>query len=87
MSNQITKAMVAQFRDNLIPLAQQRGSRLMGTTRQQTLVGNIDHFERLGPTEAIKRTSRHQDTPLIETPHSRRRVVMEDYVNAGLGVA
>ena len=33
---------------------------------------------------AVKRTSRHSDTPQIDTPHARRRVSMDDYEFADL---
>jgi len=43
------------------------------------IAGKYDHFDRIGSTSAQKITSRHSDTPLISTPHSRRRVSMDDY--------
>lgn len=84
MSQQVNKAFVQQFADNLIHLAQQKGSRLMPTVESKKVVGKYSHFDRLGSTTAVKRTSRHGDTPLIDTPHSRRRVVLEDYEWADL---
>lgn len=84
MSTEITKAFVQQFSDNLIHLAQQRGSKLAGTVMKKQVRGKYAHFDRLGATAAQKRTSRHGDTPLTDTPHSRRRVVLEDYEVADL---
>lgn len=84
MSIEINKAFVQQFSDNLIHLAQQKGSRLMDTVMVQRVQGKQAHFDRLGATTAVKRTSRHGDTPLIDTPHSRRRVKMDDYEWADL---
>ena len=84
MSDQIDVAFVQQFKDNLFHLAQQRGSRLAGTVVTEMVVGKYAHFERLGATVAQKRTSRHADTPLVDTPHSRRRVILEDYEVADL---
>jgi hypothetical protein len=84
MSIEINKAFVQQFSDNLIHLAQQKGSRLMDTVMVQNVQGKQAHFDRLGSTAAVKRTNRHGDTPLIDTPHSRRRVKMDDYEWADL---
>ena len=80
MSTEVNKAFAQKFRDSFIHLVQQKGSRLREYIRVNTDVqGKYDHFNRLGNTSAQKITSRHSDTPLIATPHSRRRVSMEDY--------
>ena len=84
MSTEINKAFVQQFSNNLIHLAQQRGSRLANTVRKDTIKGKYAHFDRLGKTSAVKRTSRHGDTPLIDSAHSRRRVSIDDYEWADL---
>jgi len=84
MSIEVNKAFVQQFKDNLIHLAQQKGSRLLRTVMSEKVVGKSHHFDRLGATSAVKRTTRHGDTPLIDTPHSRRRVTMDDYEWADL---
>jgi len=80
MSTEVNKAFAQKFRDSFIHLVQQKGSRLREYVRTNADVqGKYDHFDRLGNTAAVKITSRHSDTPLISTPHSRRRVSMEDY--------
>ena len=80
MSTEVNKAFVNKYRSNFIHLAQQKGSRLRNFVRvNEGVVGKADHFDRLSSTNAQKMTSRHSDTPLISTPHSRRKVVMEDY--------
>lgn len=79
MSTEVNKAFVQQFSANVVHLAQQRGSRLMKTVRNKQVVGKYDHFDRIGATVAQKRTSRHQDSVIVDTPHSRRRVIMSDY--------
>ena len=84
MSTEINKAFVQQFSSNLIRLAQQNGSKLAGTVMRKEVTGKYAHFDRLGATVASKRTSRHGDTPLTDTPHSRRRVSLEDYEVADL---
>jgi len=84
MSVEYDKAFVQQFSDNLIILAQQRGSKLAGVVKQERVNAKSHHFDRLGATVAQKKVSRHGDTPLIDTPHSRRRVTMDDYEWADL---
>lgn len=79
MSNEITKAQVQQFSDNLIMLAQQKGSKLRDRVMSKVVTGNAAYFERLGPTDVILRTSRHSPSPMVETPHSRRMVVINSY--------
>ena len=79
MSVQITTAFIEQYKSNVFHLAQQKGSRLRDAVRTETVVGKAHFFERIGSTAALKRTSRHSDTPRVDTPHSRRKVTMDDY--------
>ncbi len=65
-------------------LSQQKGSLLRGAVDVETVVGKNAFFERIGAVTAVKRTTRHADTPQIDTPHSRRRVSMVDYEYADL---
>lgn len=85
MSFQITEAFVQQFRDNFLHLAQQKESRLQTCVRvEENVVGVSFKFDRLGATSAQKKTGRHTDTPLIETPHSSRFADLADYEWADL---
>lgn len=79
MSVQITTAMVEQYAGNVAHLSQQKGSRLRNSVRVETVVGKNAFFEQIGSTNARQRTSRHSDTPRMDTPHARRRVSMLDY--------
>jgi len=79
MSTEITTAFVEQYKSNVLHLAQQKGSRLRDTVRFESVTGKNFFFERIGATAAAKRTTRHSDTPRMDTPHSRRRVSMDDY--------
>ena len=79
MSTQITTAFVEQYKSNVFHLAQQKGSRLRGAVKTETVTGKAHFFERIGSTAAQLRTSRHSDTPRVDTPHSRRKVTMNDY--------
>lgn len=78
MSTEVTTAFVKQFGENVDLLVQQRGSRLRNAVRIETVRGEQAFFDQIGATEAVEVTDRHGDSPLISTPHSRRRVTMVD---------
>lgn len=84
MSFQITTAFVEQYRANVYHLVQQKGSKLRGSVRVETVTGENAFFDQIGAVAAQKRTSRHGDTPRMDTPHSRRRVSLVDYEWADL---
>jgi hypothetical protein len=80
MSTEITTAMVEQYSSNVQILMQQKESRLRQLVRVEAgIVGKNAFFDQLNSTAAVKRTSRHADTPLVSTPHLRRRVSLGDY--------
>ena len=79
MSLQVETAYVNQYRANIGMMVQQKGSRLRGLVRVETQNAEFDFYDRIGPTEAVEITGRHQDTPLVSTPHDRRRVSLKDY--------
>ena len=84
MSNQITTAFVNQFSSNVTLLAQQTGSMLRNAVNVESVTGEKAFFEQIGKASAVQRVSRHSDTPLVETPHSRRMVTMTSYEWADL---
>ena len=79
MSSQITTAFVEQYKNNVMDLVQQKGSRLRNAVMTDTVVGNKRFFEQVGTTNAQLRTSRHADSPLVNTPHLRRSLTLDDY--------
>lgn len=80
MSVSIPVAHVEAYRSNVIMLSQQKGSRLLGTVRNDgNIVGRTVYYDRIGATAAQPITTRHADTPLANTPHSRRRAELVDY--------
>lgn len=80
MSIQIPTHHVQQYRANVIALAQQKGSRLRSTTRMDgDVVGKAVYYDRIGATAAVRNVQRHADTPLNNTPHSRRKAFLYDY--------
>jgi hypothetical protein len=84
MSSQITTAFVEQYSANIQMLSQQMGSLLRDAVRNESVVGKDAYFDQIGKVTAILKTSRHSDTPQIDTPHSRRRVSLADYEFADL---
>lgn len=80
MSNQIPTWMVQAYARNVHVLSQQKGSRLARTVRiDGDIVGERVHYDRVGQAAAQRVTTRHGDTPIMNTPHSRRSAVMFDY--------
>ncbi|MGD9614937.1 MAG: phage capsid protein [Alphaproteobacteria bacterium] len=79
MSYQVPVHHVQQFNRNLTHLAQQNGSRLRMAVREEQVTGDRMYIDQLGPVTAVRNISRHADTPLISTPHFRRRIVPYPY--------
>jgi hypothetical protein len=79
MSYEVDTALVNSYHSNIQIKFQQRGSRLRPFVRVESQNSEFDFFDRIGPTEAVKVKNRHSDTPLISTPHDRRRNATEDY--------
>jgi len=79
MSFQVDAAYVNQYRNNVSMLVQQKGSRLRPFVRVEPQNSEFEFYDRIGATDAVEITGRHQDTPLVSTPHDRRRVSLRDY--------
>jgi len=84
MSQQITTAFVQQYSANVQMLSQQMGSRLRDAVRLETVVGKNAFIDQIGSVTAQLRSSRHADTPQIDTPHQRRRLSIASYEFADL---
>ena len=59
MSTQITTAFVQQFSNTITLLAQQRGSKLRGSVREESVTGEKAFFDQVGQVAAQKKVSRH----------------------------
>lgn len=80
MSYDVPEHHVQQYNSNVRLLSQQKMSRLRRTVRVDgDIQGERVSFDRLSPTAAQRNTTRHADTPLMNTPHSRRWAEMFDY--------
>ena len=85
MSDQISTAFVQQYNTNVAHLLQQKGSKLRDSVMASSATGKAAKaVEQVGAVNAVKRTTRHSDTPLISTPHDARWVFPVDYEWADL---
>ena len=66
MSSQITTAFVQQYNNNVQMLSQQKGSLLRSAVSVETFNAKNAFFDQVGVATAVKRTSRHGDTPQID---------------------
>ena len=85
MSDQISVAFIQDYKNTIALLLQQLDSRFRGAVTEDTYTGKAGKaVEQLGAVTAQKRTTRHSDMPLIDTPHAARWVHPEDYEWADL---
>ena len=79
MSNQIPTHRVQQYSANVYHLVQQKGSKLKGLVRHETMKSKRMFFDAIGTVDAVEKTGRHSQTPQMDTPHSRRALTMKHY--------
>ncbi len=85
MSVNITEAFVQQWERGITHLAEQKESRLRNAVRMVRIAaGDRAFIDQIGSVTAVPATTRHGDTPLTDTPHSRRRVTLTPYKHADL---
>ncbi len=79
MAYEIDDAFVQQYNSNIALVAQQKQSRLERAVRREPISAEFEYFDRIGTTEAQPKSGRHADTPLMNTPHYRRKVASSPY--------
>lgn len=79
MSFTVTDAMVQQFGSNVTHIAQQPQSRLRGKVIEENINGDSAYMEQMAPSAARRVTTRHSDSPIMNTQHLRRRIAPYDY--------
>lgn len=85
MSITVPESYVEQFSANVHMLAEQKFSRLRNTVREEPVTGESFAIERVGGIDKPNAiTNLHGDTPLNNTPHSRRWGFMQDFDVADL---
>jgi hypothetical protein len=85
MSNEIETWQIIDYKATVGLLLQQQQSKFRMAVTEDSYQGESGvPVNQLGPVTAQKKTTRHGDTPLIETPHARRWVYPQDYEWADL---
>ena len=91
MSVSIPVSFVSQYNKNLQMLCQQKGSKLRGLVSVEQVKGECAYFEQIGAVEATEAAARngagytyHTETPITDTPYSRRRLDMTTFRLADL---
>jgi len=85
MSEESTVGHSEEYSSNVNLLAQQMNQRFRGAVTVKSVTGKAAQMmNQVGSVTAMKRTTRHADTPLIPTPHDARWVYPEDYEWADL---
>jgi len=85
MSNEILDWSVIDYKSTVGHLLQQKGSKLRNSVMVESFQGKSGMaLNQVGSVTAQKKTTRHADTPLIETPQDRRWIYPVDYEWADL---
>lgn len=79
MSREVETSFVQQFTGNVMLLTQQKGSKLRKYVDIEPVKGEYAFVEQIGQTAARVKESRHGDTPVMNTPHGRRRLSLVPY--------
>ena len=83
MADTVDIAFTPAFHDLIVSLFAEDPMGLRETVRVRTnVIGKSDNWERIGGTELVAVTNRHQATPHTEMAHSRRRVMLSDWAGA-----
>lgn len=85
MSTGAPTAFVQEFASGITTLSQQLASRLRNYVMvKDGVVGESVYFDQIGATTAALITTRHGDTPLMNTPYDRRKADINGYEWADL---
>jgi hypothetical protein len=77
MSN-INDVLISTYNTNLNVLSQQMGSKLRTTVRLENQGGEKAFFDAIGSVDAVAKASRYPDTPIVNTPFSRRMALLKE---------
>lgn len=83
MADTVDVAFVPALHNTIVSLFAEDPLSLRETVRLRTnVVGKTDEWNRIGGTELVPVTNRHQSTPHTEMTHTKRRVTMADFAGA-----
>ena len=80
MSFHVPVSFVKQFSANVTLLSQQRGTKLSDAVMQKPINGEEFFVDQIGATAPVQLKDRHGDSPIVSTPHMRRRGTISDWV-------
>jgi hypothetical protein len=80
MSQQISTAYVDAYKADLKVKFQQMTSRLRPYCQAETLGAEDTFIDRIGTVDPVELTTRHSDTPQMDTPHDRRKINFRTFV-------
>lgn len=75
----IDTALVQEYKAGIEISFQQMGSRLRRTVDEETQNAEYAYYDRISATSTREITTRHEDTVLQETTHTRRRIGLRDF--------
>jgi hypothetical protein len=84
MSEQVDEHFIRRYTAGIMHLAEQKESRLRSAVRVESISAEKSFFDQVGSQTLNKRTTRHGDTILTDTPHKRRMVTSSTYDGADL---
>jgi len=79
MSFQIDTAFVKQYHANIERLLQQTGTQLRPYVRVEQQNGEEGYWEQIDKIEAQETFARFADSPQMDTPHARRKVMLRQF--------
>lgn len=78
----VDTAFVRQFEATIAHLVQQKQSKLRMSVKVDTdFVGEFKFYDQLGKSDMVEKVTRHQDTPIIDPDHQRRRITKRDFIH------
>lgn len=84
MSMEVDEHFIRRYTAGIMHLAEQKDSRLRNAVRVEPVSAEKSFFDQVGSQTLNKRTTRHGDTILTDTPHRRRMVTTSTYDGADL---
>jgi hypothetical protein len=84
MSIEVDEHFIRRYTSGIMHLAEQKESRLRNAVRVEPVSAEKTFFDQVGSQVLNKRTTRHGDTILTDTPHRRRMVTTATYDGADL---
>ena len=82
MANTISNVYVSTFEDYVRQRAQQENARALPYVQVRGEESNDHNWEKLGVSDASLKTTRLQDTPVADTPWSRRVAISQPGITA-----